>query len=100
MILKPWNSCGNAVINVAIPNTEATATVATPNSSPYIIQNVFLTPMVIPKLMAKVIHMPGVMLTIKNVGIKILSKVKSIKVLVPKMVSKRIITQLSEGLIT
>jgi|TARA_B110000211_G_scaffold184036_1_gene208658 hypothetical protein len=50
--------------------------------------------------MAKVIHMPGVMLTIKNVGIKILSKVKSIKVLVPKMVSKRIITQLSEGLIT
>jgi hypothetical protein len=34
--------------------------------------------MVMPKLMAKVMHMPGVMLTMKNVGIKRLNKVKSI----------------------
>ena len=71
-------------MTVATPSTEATATVATPNSSPYIIQNVFLTPMVIPKLIASVIHMPGVKLTIKNVGINRLSKVISIKSILPK----------------
>jgi hypothetical protein len=39
--------------------------------------------MVIPKLMANVIHIPGVKLTIKNVGINKLSRVMSIKVKLP-----------------
>ena len=59
------------------PTTDAIATMATPNNSPHIIHNVFLIPIDMPSVMAKVMHIPGVIETIKKVGIKRLSKVKS-----------------------
>ncbi|GGE73643.1 hypothetical protein GCM10011533_27590 [Streptosporangium jomthongense] len=48
---------------------EAAATIATPASSPAIIHIALRTPIVIPSDSARVIHMPGVIETIKNVGI-------------------------------
>ena len=62
----------------AIPITDAIATIATPKSSPHIIHKVLLIPMDMPSVIAKVIHIPGVRLTIKNVGMNKLNKVKSI----------------------
>jgi hypothetical protein len=41
---------------------------------------VLRTPIDIPSVMARVIHMPGVILTRKKVGMKSANKVKSIKV--------------------
>ncbi len=61
------------------PIAADTATVATPSNSPSIIQKVFLTPIDIPSVMASVMHMPGVKLTRKKVGIKARSNVVSIK---------------------
>ncbi|GHE83831.1 hypothetical protein GCM10011501_10600 [Thalassotalea profundi] len=62
------------------PKTAAIATVATPNNSPYIIHNVFLIPIDMPSDIASVMHMPGVILTRKNVGIKSVINARSIKV--------------------
>ena len=57
--------------------TDDIATMATPINSPHIIHNVFLIPIDIPSTIAKVIHIPGVIDTIKKVGINRLTKVKS-----------------------
>lgn len=62
---------------VETPMTDAVATIATPINSPHIIHSVFRTPIDMPKVIAKVIHIPGVIDTIKKVGIKRLSKAKS-----------------------
>ena len=59
------------------PMTDAIATIVTPNNSPHIIHKVFRIPIDIPRVMAKVIHIPGVIDTMKKVGINRLSKVKS-----------------------
>ncbi len=55
----------------ATPITEAVATKPTPMSSPYIINRVLLSPILIPILKDNVIHIPGVIDTTKKVGIKI-----------------------------
>ena len=53
----------------ATPTTEESATMATPISSPAIIKKVRLSPTLMPKLIAKVMHIPGVTETKKKVGI-------------------------------
>lgn len=53
---------------VATPARVASTTEATPANSPIIIQRVRRTPMVIPKVIANVIHSPGVADTKKKVG--------------------------------
>lgn len=62
---------------LATPITAAVATNATPMSSPIIIHRVRRTPMLIPRVMASVMHMPGVIETKKKVGINTASKAKS-----------------------
>ncbi|GAA5137253.1 hypothetical protein GCM10025767_17700 [Thalassotalea piscium] len=64
--------------NADTPKTAAIATVATPSNSPYIIHNVLLIPIDMPKDIASVIHIPGVILTRKKVGINNEIKDKSI----------------------
>ena len=69
--LKIVNISGYLSIIVATPITEESATIPTPTSSPAIILNVLLSPMLIPRLIDRAIHIPGVSDTRKNVGIKI-----------------------------
>ena len=61
----------------ATPNTAAMATIATPMSSPIIIHMVRRTPMLMPRVIANVMHIPGVIETKKKVGIKTARTAKS-----------------------
>ena len=61
-------------MSAATPITTKMATKPTPMSSPNIIHIVRRIPTVIPKVSAKVMHMPGVTETKKKVGIKAKSK--------------------------
>ena len=54
----------------ATPTTAAMDTRPTPRSSPHIIHSVRFTPTVIPNVIERVMHIPGVAETKKKVGIK------------------------------
>jgi hypothetical protein len=69
-------SSGFFSIMAAIPTTDEIATKATPISSPHIKCNDRFTPMVIPIVMDKVMHIPGVIETKKKVGMKTESSAK------------------------
>ena len=60
------------------PITAAIATQATPSTSPHIIHNVLRIPIDMPKVIAKVIHIPGVIEIRNIVGMKSDNRVKSI----------------------
>ena len=74
MYLKIVNMYGYFSIIVAIPVADNVAIIATPISSPVIIYIVLFNPIPIPILRAKNIHIPGVIETKKNVGIKTISR--------------------------
>ena len=54
----------------ATPNTAAMATMANPMRYPILIHMVRRTPMLIPRVIANVIHMPGLIEKKNKVGIK------------------------------
>ena len=62
------NSAGYCNAIAATPMIDADATSPTPSSSPGIIHRVRFTPIVIPSVMERVMHIPGVRETRKNVG--------------------------------
>lgn len=68
---------------VATPARVASATKATPPNSPTIIQKVLRTPIVIPRVIANVMHSPGVADTKKNVGINRLRRLSLITLAKP-----------------
>jgi len=56
-------------MTAATPITDSTDTRPTPMSSPHIMCRVRRTPRLMPRVIARVMHMPGVTETKKNVGI-------------------------------
>ena len=62
---------------LATPSTADIATMATPSSSPIIIHMVRRTPILMPNVIASVMHIPGVILTKKKVGMNMDNNVKS-----------------------
>ncbi|GKQ66892.1 hypothetical protein KAM344_20570 [Aeromonas caviae] len=57
-------------MTAATPTTDNTETRPTPTSSPHIMCKVRRTPRLMPRVIARVMHIPGVTETKKNVGIK------------------------------
>ncbi|MNH22836.1 hypothetical protein D3C79_827080 [compost metagenome] len=55
-------------MTAATPTTDSTETKPTPINSPHIMCRVRRTPRLMPRVIARVMHMPGVTETKKNVG--------------------------------